>query len=1240
MRLLCAVTAALLTAFLTPALLAQNPYSTGFEDPPFVLGDVNGQNGWGHLSNSPTGGTIVAAPAGAPGGFGAQSLQIQTRNVDFFGVSNHLYSALINPAAGETGSTAEGVAVPNPNNTFEASFWYHTPVAPVISTRGDGRFAELDPSSKGPNATDPANRYAQVRVINNTNTAAGLVRIEIGWYTSGASTFSVLVAADNLAWDTWYRFDYLIHFVDGLDGTAPNDRFRLSIYNSAGTLVGSACGSTWESAWKTGSFGGGTTPRAVNGFDFWTQTGPNGTVVGFIDNFTMSSSDQVLDAPGVTVTGTSNVCAGGSTLLTANATGGTGGITSYTWRDAANAIVGTSSTLVAGAGTYTVAVTDAFCSTATSTPFAVSEFAPLAVSISGNTSVCFGATTTLTANVSGGSGTITGYEWRDASNALVGTGSSVVVGAGTYTVRATDASCGFATSAPVTVQTTCPATPIITVSGGPFTYDATPHSATATATDGSGNPVSGTFTFTYDGSPVPPTNAGTYAVVAQFTSSDQNYSDATGNGTLVINRAPTTTTITSVSPSPSTVGEPVRVQFTLGGIFGTPSGTVTVTDGIDSCTAAATATECNITFSTPGSRTITATYSGDANHFGSTSAGRLHQVEPADTRATASVEGIFTICEGGSAAIRVRLTGFGPWQITWSDGLVETVTTSTHTRTVSPAETSYYSITAVVDQDGPGDTFGTAVVAINRVPAPSIEASGVPRLGQPLTLTASTGYSSYQWFRNGAAIAGATSRVFSILSVTASDFGTYTVSGTRDACSSAASAGYSLRPLSLPSDNAVIPVVGNTRGVGGALFRTTVHLVNASDQRITGQITFIDDRVPAYPYEIEAGDTLFIDDLLPETYSGLTSANVIRLTGPLPTAVVHVFNDGGVLGTEGLIERIVPAEEALVAGDRAVLVTPIDPVTARFTVGMRSLSSGLSFRVIRRSFTGELLGTVTRTMSANSLTHEPVSMLIGENSGFSESLTFEILEGSGVIYGTATDNGTNDPNMQIASRVVNSGVAERLVLPVAGRTRGAFDSDFATDVQIHNPSPVAISGTLIFRPVNLEVPINIAPFATVALPDVFVTHFRAIGIGALDFVVTAAVRPVAVARVFNFADEGQTSVSMTFVPQEDVLVAGEQGVLAAPHLPEAARFNIGVRALTALRIEATIRNSDGDILRVVPLGFPAESFQQSAASDLLGYTFTGDESVVFDIIEGSAVIYGVWTDNVTQDPALQYAARP
>ena len=36
--------------------------------------------------------------------------------------------------------------------------------------------------------------------------------------------------------------------------------------------------------------------------------------------------------------------------------------------------------------------------------------------------------------------------------------------------------------------------------------------------------------------------------------------------------------------------------------------------------------------------------------------------------------------------------------------------------------------------------------------------------------------------------------------------------------------------------------------------------------------------------------------------------------------------------------------------------------------------------------------------------------------------------------------------------------------------------------------------------------------------------------------------------------------------------------------------------------------------------------------------YTGDESIVYTIDEGSAIVYGVWTDNVTQDPSLHFAA--
>jgi len=273
------------------AAFAQSSYTTGFESPEFAAGDVNGQQGWGHLSNSPTKGVVESVPAGNPAAFGSQLLALRTRNVDFFGVSNHLFSATIDPA-GEAGSTAGGAPVASPRNHFTASLYYRAPSAPVASTRADGRIAELNPSSKG--AADGANRYAQVRVANVNNT--GNLRFEMGWYRSGAdiASFCVQTVAENLTWGAWYRLDYDIFFFDGLNGTRPNDVFRLSVYDLNNQLVGATTGSTWESAWKTGSFGGGTTPRAVNGFDLWSQTGPNDALVGLIDDFSMASNDVVI----------------------------------------------------------------------------------------------------------------------------------------------------------------------------------------------------------------------------------------------------------------------------------------------------------------------------------------------------------------------------------------------------------------------------------------------------------------------------------------------------------------------------------------------------------------------------------------------------------------------------------------------------------------------------------------------------------------------------------------------------------------------------------------------------------------------------------------------------------------------------------------------------------------------------------------------------------------------------------
>jgi hypothetical protein len=82
---------------------------------------------------------------------------------------------------------------------------------------------------------------------------------------------------------------------------------------------------------------------------------------------------------------------------------------------------------------------------------------------------------------------------------------------------------------------------------------------------------------------------------------------------------------------------------------------------------------------------------------------------------TATVSGGGTICDGSSANIQAALTGTGPWNVTWSDGVVQSgVASSPAQRTVSPAVTTNYTVTLLSDSTGctAGTLSGSAVVTV------------------------------------------------------------------------------------------------------------------------------------------------------------------------------------------------------------------------------------------------------------------------------------------------------------------------------------------------------------------------------------------------------------------------------------------------------------------------------------------------------------------------------------------------
>ncbi|MGK2858951.1 MAG: hypothetical protein ACSLFQ_17265 [Thermoanaerobaculia bacterium] len=110
------------------------------------------------------------------------------------------------------------------------------------------------------------------------------------------------------------------------------------------------------------------------------------------------------------------------------------------------------------------------------------------------------------------------------------------------------------------------------------------------------------------------------------------------------------------------------------------------------------------------------------------------------------------------------------------------------------------------------------------------------------------------------------------------------------------------------------------------------------------------------------------------------------------------------------------------------------------------------------------------------------------------------------------------------------------------------------------------------------------------------------------------------------------------VAEADVLQAGAKATILAPHDIAAARFNVGVRTLEeGARLRVTVRSPLGLVVAEKELDFPPTWFQQTTAGAVTGHAFTGDESVTWEVLSGQAVIYGVWTDNTTQDPSFQRA---
>jgi hypothetical protein len=126
-------------------------------------------------------------------------------------------------------------------------------------------------------------------------------------------------------------------------------------------------------------------------------------------------------------------------------------------------------------------------------------------------------------------------------------------------------------------------------------------------------------------SPATPSAAGSYTITAAAGSlSATNYSFSFVNGTLTINKAQPSASVTS-SANPVFMLNPVTLTATVSSSVGTPTGAVTFQDGgtaLSQCTSISLTggvATCTISSLSASSHAITAVYSGDSNFLTATS---------------------------------------------------------------------------------------------------------------------------------------------------------------------------------------------------------------------------------------------------------------------------------------------------------------------------------------------------------------------------------------------------------------------------------------------------------------------------------------------------------------------------------------------------------------------------------------------------------------------------------------------
>ena len=479
-----------------------------------------------------------------------------------------------------------------------------------------------------------------------------------------------------------------------------------------------------------------------------------------------------------------SVTAGSSAILSVVAAGAAP--FSYQWRKGGVAISGATSAAytlanaqTVNAGSYTVLVSnpgssvtsDAALLTVNSSVLLTQQ--PVSAVLNPGASTTFSVTATGTAPLS--------YQWRKNGVAIAGATSSsyTLVGAaagdaGGYDVVVTNpagstssnlVSLGLNTPVVITTQPAgCALNP-----GGSMTL-----SVVATGT----GPL--TYQWRKNGANIAGATNATYALTNAKSASAGVYDVVVGN---MVGSVTSLGATVSVNTAVSITTQPVSAAVVLG----LPASFSVAATGTAPITYQWRRAGVAISGGTAASYTIASVQVGDAgaydvvvtNPVGSvtSSAATLSVILPASV---VTVPAPVTVTLGAPATLSIKVSGTGPFTYQWrKDGVAIAGATGASYAIASAKAANAGSYDVVITNAAGSVTSGAAALTVNLpVSIVTQPASAEVAEGSPVTLSVSatgSGSLSYQWYRDGVLLSGATSATYQIKALSSKSWGSYTV---------------------------------------------------------------------------------------------------------------------------------------------------------------------------------------------------------------------------------------------------------------------------------------------------------------------------------------------------------------------------------------------------------------------------------------------------------------------------------